>query len=174
MPSKKDAMFIINRSYRAKICSSYSSAALMIMMMACAFLFTIFNALFLSIGFSSTVKENKLPLIVSTWGNKDFQAAAQKSLDRIRISPSHRLLALVEGLSECENRQCDTTVGYGGSPDEDGETTLDAMLMDGPGQKMGAVADLREVKQVAAVAWSVMNHTKHSFIVGNQGIVIQK
>jgi N4-(beta-N-acetylglucosaminyl)-L-asparaginase len=42
------------------------------------------------------------------------------------------------------------------------------MLMDGPGQKMGAVADLRKVKQVAAVAWSVMNHTKHSFIVGNQ------
>ena len=29
--------------------------------------------------------------------------------------------------------QCDTTVGYGGSPDENGQTTLDAMIMDGLG-----------------------------------------
>jgi len=35
------------------------------------------------------------------------------------------------GASECEILQCDTTVGYGGSPDENGETTLDAMIMDG-------------------------------------------
>lgn len=46
--------------------------------------------------------------------------------------------------------------------------------MDGPGQKMGAIADLREVKEAAAVAWSVMNHTKHSFIVGNQGSLFKK
>ena len=32
---------------------------------------------------------------------------------------------------ECEVLQCDTTVGYGGSPDENGETTLDAYIMDG-------------------------------------------
>uniref|UniRef100_A0AC34FC53 N(4)-(Beta-N-acetylglucosaminyl)-L-asparaginase n=1 Tax=Panagrolaimus sp. ES5 TaxID=591445 RepID=A0AC34FC53_9BILA len=95
------------------------------MMMAGAALFAIINILFLHISFGTTVKERKLPLIVSTWGNKDFQAAAQRSpFDRIKSSPSHRLLALVEGLTECENRQCDTTVGYGGSPDEDGETTL--------------------------------------------------
>ena len=31
-----------------------------------------------------------------------------------------RLNALVEGLSECEKRQCDRTVGFGGSPDENG------------------------------------------------------
>lgn len=39
--------------------------------------------------------------------------------------------AVVEGCSVCEREQCDTTVGYGGSPDENGETTLDAMIMDG-------------------------------------------
>lgn len=27
--------------------------------------------------------------------------------------------------------QCRKTVGFGGSPDESGETTLDAMIMDG-------------------------------------------
>ena len=33
--------------------------------------------------------------------------------------------------SECQIEQCDGSVGYGGSPDENGETTLDAMIMDG-------------------------------------------
>ena len=62
------------------------------------------------------------------------------------------------------------TVGYGGSPDvsvdcrdlrpkasrlqENGETTLDALLFDG--FNMGAVADLRRVRDAARVAWAVM------------------
>jgi N4-(beta-N-acetylglucosaminyl)-L-asparaginase len=57
------------------------------------------------------------------------------------------------GLSECETRQCDRTVGYGGSPDESGETTLDALVMDGPKHEMGAVGNLRRVRDVARVAW---------------------
>ena len=36
-----------------------------------------------------------------------------------------------ESCSLCENLQCRTTVGFGGSPDERGETTLDAVIMDG-------------------------------------------
>lgn len=39
--------------------------------------------------------------------------------------------AIVIGGTTCENYQCDFTVGYGGSPDENGETTLDAMIFDG-------------------------------------------
>ena len=39
--------------------------------------------------------------------------------------------AVEGGGSTCEELQCDGTVGYGGSPDENGETTLDAMIMDG-------------------------------------------
>lgn len=35
------------------------------------------------------------------------------------------------GVSRCEDLQCDGSVGWGGSPDESGETTLDAMIMDG-------------------------------------------
>ena len=31
----------------------------------------------------------------------------------------------------CELEQCRHSVGFGGSPDEDEETTLDAMIMDG-------------------------------------------
>lgn len=39
--------------------------------------------------------------------------------------------AVEEGCSLCEAMQCRGTVGFGGSPDENGETTLDAMIMDG-------------------------------------------
>jgi len=37
-------------------------------------------------------------------------------------------------------------VGYGGSPDEGGETTLDAMIMNGNTFDVGAVGGLRRVK----------------------------
>ena len=39
--------------------------------------------------------------------------------------------AVERGCSECEIQRCDGSVGWGGSPDEMGETTLDAMIMDG-------------------------------------------
>lgn len=39
--------------------------------------------------------------------------------------------AVEKGCARCEIEQCDGTVGYGGSPDETGETTLDALIMNG-------------------------------------------
>lgn len=39
--------------------------------------------------------------------------------------------AVERGCTRCEMEQCDGSVGYGGSPDETGETTLDAMIMNG-------------------------------------------
>lgn len=39
--------------------------------------------------------------------------------------------AVVAGCTVCEDEQCDGTVGYGGSPNENGETTLDALIIDG-------------------------------------------
>jgi len=71
------------------------------------------------------------------------------------------------GCTQCEIDQCNGTVGYGGSPDESGETTLDAMIMDGPTHDVGAVGDLRRVKQAIAVARAVMKYTKHTMLVGD-------
>ncbi|XP_002730593.1 N(4)-(Beta-N-acetylglucosaminyl)-L-asparaginase-like [Saccoglossus kowalevskii] len=76
--------------------------------------------------------------------------------------------AVEQGCTVCEVLQCDTTVGYGGSPDETGETTLDAMIMDGVTHDAGCVADLRRVKGAISVARSVMEHTKHTLIAGDQ------
>ena len=44
---------------------------------------------------------------------------------------SKGLDAVVAGCRECQSQRCDGSVGYGGSPDETGETTLDAMIMNG-------------------------------------------
>lgn len=74
----------------------------------------------------------------------------------------------VLGCSVCEREQCDGTVGYGGSPDENGETTLDAMIMDGKTMNMGAVAALRNVKDAIEVAKHILLYTRHSMLVGSQ------
>lgn len=66
-------------------------------------------------------------------------------------------------MAHYDSRSC----SFGGSPDESGETTLDAIIMDGPGHKMGAVGDLRRIKNAIGVARAVMNFTKHSFLVGD-------
>lgn len=93
--------------------------------------------------------------------------------------------SLEAGCSVCEIKQCDGTVGYGGSPDEDGETTLDAMIFDGyyclisnmifqififarNTMNMGAVGALRRIKSAISVAKYVLKYTSHSMLVGNQ------
>lgn len=50
---------------------------------------------------------------------------------RTLTSGGSTLDAVENGCAMCEREQCDGSVGFGGSPDELGETTLDAMIMDG-------------------------------------------
>ena len=77
--------------------------------------------------------------------------------------------AVEKGCSQCEVEQCDGTVGYGGSPDENGETTLDAMIMDGNNMDVGAVGCLRGIKDAISVARFVLERTKHTLLVGELG-----
>lgn len=46
-------------------------------------------------------------------------------------SAVEKLFKYMQGCQRCEQLQCDGTVGFGGSPDEEGQTTLDAMIMNG-------------------------------------------
>ena len=43
-------------------------------------------------------------------------------------------------------------MGFGGSPDENGEVRLDSMIMDGTTMNVGAVGSMGRIKQAAAVA----------------------
>lgn len=80
------------------------------------------------------------------------------------FAPSHR----AQGCSYAEAHRCDRTVGYGGSPDEAGETSLDALVMDGGTMRAGAVANLRRVRQAASAARLVMERTRHSLLAGEE------
>lgn len=59
-------------------------------------------------------------------------------------------------------------MGFGGSPDENGETTLDALIIDGVSLQVGSVGALRNVKNAIGVARAVMDYTSHTMLVGDQ------
>ena len=71
---------------------------------------------------------------------------------------------LKAGCTQCEVDQCDTTVGFGGSPDENGEVRLDSMLMDGTTMNVGAVGSMGRIKQATAVA-RYFDRPFYSFLV---------
>jgi N4-(beta-N-acetylglucosaminyl)-L-asparaginase len=74
--------------------------------------------------------------------------------------------AVVAGVKLVEDDPKDTSVGYGGLPNEDGVVELDASVMHGPTHKAGAVASLRNIKNPAAVALRVLQRTDHVLLVG--------
>ncbi|XP_010382370.1 N(4)-(beta-N-acetylglucosaminyl)-L-asparaginase isoform X2 [Rhinopithecus roxellana] len=103
-----------------------------------------------------------LPLVLNTWPFKNATEAAWRAL----ASGGSALDAVESGCAMCETEQCDGSVGFGGSPDELGETTLDAMIMEGTTMDVGAVGDLRRIKNAIGVARKVLEHTTHTLLVG--------
>jgi len=102
--------------------------------------------------------------VINTW---PWSIATDSAFSTL-LSGYSALDSVQAGCARCEENQCDTTVGWGGSPDETGETTLDAMIMDGDTMAVGSVANLRRVKQASAVARAVMNYTQHTLLAGDQ------
>ncbi|CAN1798801.1 Probable isoaspartyl peptidase/L-asparaginase 3, partial [Linum perenne] len=107
------------------------------------------------------------PLVVSTWPFKEAVRAAWKAVD----SGLSAVDSVVEGCSVCEVLRCDGTVGPGGSPDENGETTIDAMIMNGVTMEVGAVGAMRYVTDGIRAAKLVMEYSKHTFLVGEKASV---
>lgn len=74
--------------------------------------------------------------------------------------------SVVAGVALVEADERDTSVGYGGLPNEHGVVELDAAVMHGPTHGAGAVASIRNIKHPAAVALKVLRRTDHVLIVG--------
>ena len=102
-----------------------------------------------------------LPVAVNTW----FIGATREAF-ALLANGSSALDAAELGCQSCEDARCDGTVGWGGSPDSTGETTLDALIMDGVSMDVGAVGDLRRVKHAIATARKVLHYTSHTLLVG--------
>ncbi|KAF4530679.1 hypothetical protein B566_EDAN004918 [Ephemera danica] len=110
------------------------------------------------------------PIIVTTWNYENAVDAGWAVL----MGGRSAIDAVETGCKLCEDQQCRGTVGFGGSPDELGETTLDALLMDGTTFNVGAVAGLRRVKNAVSVARYVFDNTLHTLLVGDQATEFAK
>jgi N4-(beta-N-acetylglucosaminyl)-L-asparaginase len=107
-------------------------------------------------------KYRQRPVVVSTWF---FNATSTAWLYLNHSFPA--LDAVENGCMTCEEERCDGTVGWGGSPDTTGETTLDALIMDGTSHDVGAVGYLRRVKNAISTARKVMHYTGHTILAGD-------
>ena len=105
---------------------------------------------------------SKVPIVVNTWPWPSATDAGWASL----LSTSSPLDAVEHGCTQCEIEQCDGSVGFGNHPDENGETTLDAMIMDGTTMNVGSVGCLRSIKNAIGVARRVLENTEHTLLVG--------
>lgn len=82
------------------------------------------------------------------------------------LAGADTLDAAVAGVTLVEDDPEDTSVGYGGLPNEEGVVELDAAVMHGPTHRGGAVAALQKIKNAAQVARLVMQRTDHVLLVG--------
>jgi N4-(beta-N-acetylglucosaminyl)-L-asparaginase len=82
--------------------------------------------------------------------------------------------AVIAAVNIVEDDPKDTSVGYGGLPNEDGVVELDAAVMQGRTYRAGAVASLRNIKNPSKVARLVMERTDHVLLVGEGALRFAK
>lgn len=92
-------------------------------------------------------------------------AACAKAMEIVK-SGGDTLDAVIAGVNIVELDPNDTSVGYGGLPNEDGVVELDASVMHGPTKRAGSVAAIPGIKTPSKIAKLVMERTSHVMIVG--------
>jgi N4-(beta-N-acetylglucosaminyl)-L-asparaginase len=100
--------------------------------------------------------------------------AACKKAREMLDAGADTLDAVIAGVNIVELDPNDTSVGYGGLPNEDGVPELDASVMHGPTRRCGAVGALRGIKTPSKIAKLVMDHTTHEMIVGEGALRFAK
>jgi N4-(beta-N-acetylglucosaminyl)-L-asparaginase len=99
--------------------------------------------------------------------------ACDRALEMIRQG-GDTLDAVIAGVNINEDDPEDSSVGYGGLPNESGVVELDACVMHGPTRRCGSVASLRNIKNPSKVAKIVMEQTDHIMLVGNGALEFAK
>jgi N4-(beta-N-acetylglucosaminyl)-L-asparaginase len=102
------------------------------------------------------------PAVIATWDNR---VATEVAMQRL-LSGGSALDAVEAGAKIPESDPKDTSVGYGGNPDRDGNVTLDACIMDHLGNT-GAVCFLENTMHAISVARKVMEETPHNMLCGD-------
>lgn len=92
--------------------------------------------------------------------------ACAKAMDMLK-SGADTLDAVIAGVNINELDPEDTSVGYGGLPNEEGVVELDASVMHGPTRRAGSVGAIQNIKTPSNVAKLVMEQTTHVMLVGD-------
>jgi len=110
------------------------------------------------------------PLIIATWIHG---IEANEEAMKILNEGGSALDAVEKGVRIVEADPKGTSVGIGGTPDEDGHVTLDACIMDEKGNA-GAVCFLEGIKHPISVARKVMEETPHVMLAGEGALKFAK
>lgn len=105
------------------------------------------------------------PLIITSHSNETGRIAMETGWEILKSGGS-AIDAVEKAANIIEVDPEDTSVGYGGLPNERGVVQLDASFMDGKTYSAGAVACLENIKTPSSVARLVMQHTDHVLLVG--------
>jgi len=107
----------------------------------------------------------RTPIIVTSHSNETGRRAVEDAWG-ILSAGGNALDAVELAANVIEVDPEDTSVGYGGLPNENGVVQLDASIMDGRTYNAGAVASLEGIKTPSSVARLVMERTDHVLMVG--------
>jgi N4-(beta-N-acetylglucosaminyl)-L-asparaginase len=113
---------------------------------------------------------SRRPIVISS---ANGLRACAKAMEILKTG-GDTLDAVIAGVNINELDPEDTSVGYGGLPNEDGVVELDASVMHGPTRRCGSVAALRGIKTPSKVAKLVMEQTDHIMLVGEGALRFAK
>jgi N4-(beta-N-acetylglucosaminyl)-L-asparaginase len=105
------------------------------------------------------------PVIITSHTNETGQMAMEAGWEILKSGGS-AVDAVEKAANTIEVDPEDTSVGYGGLPNEKGVVQLDSSFMDGRTYSAGAVGCLENIKTPSSVAKLVMQHTDHVLLVG--------
>lgn len=119
------------------------------------------------------IAAGKTPLIVTSHTNQTGENAMRAGWELLQQGAS-AVDAVEKAANVIEVDPEDTSVGYGGLPNEEGIVQLDASFMDGKTYNAGAVACLENIKTPCSVARIVMEKTDHVLLCGMDALRFAK
>ena len=119
-----------------------------------------------SLPVSGAWNKGTIPFIITSHTNKTGQNAMEKGWE-VLTGGGSALDAVEKAANVIEVDPEDSSVGYGGLPNEEGVVQLDASIMDGKTYNAGSVACLENIKTPSSLARIVMERTDHVLLVGS-------
>lgn len=123
--------------------------------------------------FARASQKGSVPLIVTSHTNETGQRAMETGWE-ILSNGGSVVDAVEKAANVIEIDPEDSSVGYGGTPNEHGVVQLDASIMDGKTYNAGSVAALENIKTPSSVARIVMERTDHVMLVGRGALEFAK